>query len=148
MLKLNSIKISLKGSPRIDQHPFESVEDWMTGVNPLSSEKKKYDSGKTRLTFPDLSPMGRNEIAHEPGEKTQHDGATSGYDRGLDPAGPPDDEEGNLTTGEPRNPDPKYVELAFRSESDTSSNLFLNQESRMRDKPIWNNLNRIRNKKL
>ena len=135
MLKILSKKIiALRGIPRIYDAPFDSIQEWLNGVHPLSPAQRKYDTNKPRLTIPDLSPVGPDAIKREKGDKSSLDNASSGYNQGLEPGGTADDETGPGFTRTLPNTNPQVTELAFRSEGDLSSNLFLNRDSRNRDK--------------
>jgi len=132
--------IALRGSPRIYQEPFDRLQEWLSGTNPMSSSTKNHDSGKRREVFPDLSPAGPEEISKGQGNKGAHDNVGSGYDKDVDLfGGRADDETG---PGNNRNSDPEQTftdhmtsDLAFKNDYDTSSTLSpLNEESRKRDR--------------
>ena len=132
------IKTALRSIPRINEAPFDAVQEGLNGISPTDSNRKKYDTGKPRLTFPDLSGMGPNDIV-EKGDKSSMDGVSSGYNKGLDPGGQANDETVNVPQT-----DSSYNEQAFRSEHDLSTNLLMNQDSKKRDK-LRSNFNKIYN---
>lgn len=131
--------IALRGTPRIQEMPFDQIQEWLNGVNPMSPHVKSHDSGKPREVIPDLSPAGPDGIVRETGDKSSMDNVSSGYDRGMDPGGRADDETGPGNTSnkdqEQNYPSSKNIQLFTRQEGDTSSNLFLNEDSSKRDRP-------------
>lgn len=149
MISITSKQVfALRGEPRIHQLPFDEIQEWLNGVNPMSPAVKKHDSGKNREVFPDLSPAGPSEIPENPDERTSHTNVGSGYDKGLDPGGRADDETG---PGNMNMPDPEQTfmdhsnsELAFLNEGDFSSQWNpMNYGSKARDRKSTDHLMKL-----
>jgi len=98
MLQIVSKSVTaLKNAPLIDEVQFDLIQEQMNGEHPNSSKKKKYDSGKPKLThfqdwlgFGSGRDLGDNE---NPGIGFGYnDSVSSGYDRdggqANDEAGP------------------------------------------------------------
>lgn len=141
MISIVSKKIfALRGSPRLYQEPFDRLQEWLSGVNPMSPSVKTHDSGKRREIFPDLSPAGPDDIVTGKEDKGAHDNIGSGYilDTELY-GGRADDGTGPGGSGMGVNHEQTYTshdtqERNFASESDTSSKLsLLNEDSSKRD---------------
>ncbi len=117
--------VALRNSPRINEQPFEDLQEWLSGVHPLSPIRKTHDSGKPREVFPDLSPAGPNEITREKEDRSSMSGVSSGYNRGMDPGGRADDETGpgntSIRNDEQTNKTHDVSELAFKNDFDLSS---------------------------
>jgi len=135
MLQIVSKSVTaLKNAPLIDEVQFDLIQEQMNGEHPNSSKKKKYDSGKPKLThFDDWLGFGSNDrgvnpgvgsgLGRDPNESANHD-LTSGYNDGgqaNDETGP-----GNSSTM----PDPYYT-------TNVSNELFmkLRMDSGERDSP-------------
>ena len=61
--------VALKGSPLINEEPFNQIQDQLNGIHPHDTRKKRYDSGKPKQTFFDdwLGLDSQNERAPNPG---------------------------------------------------------------------------------
>ena len=106
---------ALKGTPLIDEEPFNQVQDVLNNEHPHSTRKKTYDSGKPKQTFFDdwLGLDSQNERAPNAGagmslgrdpNESQDKRLSSGYNDGEqadDETGP-----GNTTVA----PDPYYTQ--------------------------------------
>lgn len=80
--------------PRINDFERDRIQEFLDGTHPMSPKRKTYDTGTKRKTVLDQSPVGPNEIADEPDDRTSHDNVGSGYKEGPDPGGRADDEVG------------------------------------------------------
>jgi hypothetical protein len=153
MIKITSRQVVAIGiTPRIDEFHRDRVQEFLDGTHPMSPERKKYDSGTKRKTVLDQSPVGPAETGGA-GDRLSHDNVGSGYDAGLDPGGPPDDETGPGFTSkkdkEQRYTNHDTADLAFKNDFDTSSKWSpLNWESEKRDHHIVKNLDKIYEKPL
>lgn len=152
MRKITSKNVLAIGiTPRIDEYARDVIQEFLDGTHPMSPKRKVYDTGTKKKTVLDQSPVGPNEIADEPGDRTSHDNVGSGYKEDPDPGGRPDDETG---PGNARNIDheqdfatPDNGELIFRQEDDSSSKFSpLNYESQARDYNATNHLRRLQSR--
>ena len=84
--------IALKNAPLIDEVQFDAIQEQMNGVHPNSTKKRKYDTGKPKLTnFDEWLGLGSNDrgvnpgvgsgLGRDPNESANHD-LTSGYNDG------------------------------------------------------------------
>lgn len=132
MVKITSKYISaLRGTPRIHEHPFEAIQEDLNGIHPLDSKKKTYDTGKPRMTIPDMAGLGPDNLPESQGDKDVHTDLSSGYNRGSDAEGPPKDDSGPGYSNAPT--DPYYGSWAFNNPNDpTMTDMFkpINMDSK------------------
>lgn len=134
-------------TPRIDEYKRDLIQEFLDGTHPLSSFRKEYDTGTKRKTVLDQSPVGPNETGGA-GDRTSHDNIGSGYDKGRDPGGRADEENG---PGHTPNPDPEQeftspdtVNRIFGNDDDLSDKFSpLNSDSRSRDVNATHHLRRL-----
>lgn len=135
-------------TPRIDEYKRDVVQELLDGTHPMSPKRKLYDTGTKKKTVLDQSPVGPNEIADEPGDRTSHDNVGSGYKEGLDPGGRADDEVGPGYTPnrdlEQEFTTPDTPNRIFGNDSDFSDKWSpLNAGSRSRDQNATHHLRRL-----
>lgn len=107
----------------------------------MDSGKKTYDTGKPKLTMPDLSPAGPNEIKDEESDKDSHTNVGSGYNKGTDPQGPANDEIGPGYTK--IEPDPYHGSWAFNDPSDPSMQNMFHSNNPDSRRGRYKNLNKV-----
>jgi len=148
MLKIANPKVAIGITPRIHEMPFESIQERLDGMHPMSPQRRVYDTGTKKKTVLDPSPAGPSERPEGADDRTSHTNVGSGYDKGLDPGGQADDETGPGNTlkqdKEQTFMDSTTSELASKSDSDTSSKLSpLNWGSNSRDRKTTDHLLRM-----
>jgi len=145
MKKFTSQKVIAIGiTPRIDEYERDVIQEFLDGTHPMSPKRKTYDTGTKKKVVLDQSPMGPNETGGTE-DRTSHDNAGSGYDKGANPGGRADDEAG---PGNTTNPDPEQdftshdtVDHVFGNEGDLSNKWSpLNSDSQKRDQNSTNHL--------
>ena len=102
MIRIISKNVTaLKTNPLINEEPFNQIQEQLNGTHPHDTRKKRYDSGKPKLTFFDdwLGLDSQNERAANPGagmslgrdpNESKDNRLSSGYNDGEQP----DDETG------------------------------------------------------
>jgi len=147
MLKItNKQTLAIGITPRIDEYSRDRIQELLDGTHPMS--RKTYDTGTKRKTILDPSPLGPNETAEEPADKTSHENVGSGYKEDSNPGARADEETG---PGNTSNPDREQdfaghenADLTFESDSDPSSQWSpLNYESNERDRNSTDHLRRL-----
>lgn len=142
MVKItNKLLIALRTTPRIDEHRDETLEEDLNGIHPYDSSKKRYDTGKPRLTMPDLSGLGPANVPESQGDRDVHTNLSSGYNKGSDAEGPARDDTGPGYTQEPT--DPYYGTWAFNDESDRTMDYMFEHTNYDSKEPRYKRLNRL-----
>lgn len=133
-------------TPRIDDVRHDRIQELLEGTHPMSSQKKKYDTGTKRKTVLDPSPAGPEEIPEEPEDRSSHHNVGSTYYRGSNSSGGQADDEtgpGNTPKSDKEQTFTSHdtVDLAFKNDFDTSNRWSpLNYETNARDRQSTNHL--------